>query len=197
MYTHIIFLCYHIHSILEQIEFSAKKVSRQLQLRAQVELKILSIYLQLGTPFPLVKWSHNDLFWPIMCIIFSVKWIFLLRVPLVVDTDLHFCVLTPDPIAEGTNQHTVYHSVSCCKLQLSVLSKVFLYFTVIFHPKGKQSVIGDFICSKLFRKWSVWILQVYCRNQHDFWWCHRQDTPLWINMTVENHISILFFFWIL
>ncbi len=28
------------------------------------------------------------------------------------DTDLHLCILTPDPFAEVTN-HTVYHSVSC------------------------------------------------------------------------------------
>ncbi len=32
---------------------------------------------------------------------------------------------TPDPIAEGTNQHTVYQSVSGSKLQLSELIKVF------------------------------------------------------------------------
>ncbi len=45
---------------------------RNLQLRAQMDLNILSIYLQLGVVFPLVKWSHNDLFWPIKQIIFSV-----------------------------------------------------------------------------------------------------------------------------
>ncbi len=41
------------------------------------------------------------------------------------DTNLYHCVLTPDPIAEGTNQHTVYHSISCSKMQLSELIKVF------------------------------------------------------------------------
>ncbi len=49
------------------------------------------------------------------------------------DTDLHLCVLAPDPIAEGTNQHTVYHRVSCSKLQLSELIEVFC----ISRSKGK------------------------------------------------------------
>ncbi len=61
--------CTRIRSILEQIEFSTifwKTVSNQLQLRADVELKILSVYLQLGALFPLVNnRSHSGLFWPI------------------------------------------------------------------------------------------------------------------------------------
>ncbi len=54
------------------------------------------------------------------------------------DTNLHLCILTPDPIMDGTNQHAVYHSVSCSKLLLSKLIKVFC-ISVIFRSKGKQS----------------------------------------------------------
>ncbi len=49
---------YRIRSILGQIEFSVisqETVSNQLQLWAQVELKISSVYLQLGALFSLVK----------------------------------------------------------------------------------------------------------------------------------------------
>ncbi len=89
------------------------------------------------------------------------------------DTDLHLCVLTPDPMTEGTNQHTVYHNVSCCKLQLSKLIKVFCISQSYFISRENNlCVISDFICRKWFRKWSVWISRVYCsvvhRNQHEF-----------------------------
>ncbi len=57
------------------------------------------------------------------------------------DTDLHLCILTPDPIAEGTNQHSLSQGIM---LQIAIerAHQSFLYFTVIFHPKGKQSVLS-------------------------------------------------------
>ncbi len=62
------------------------------------------------------------------------------------DTDLHLCILTPDPITEGTNQHTVYHNVSCSKLQLRELIKVFCislsYFII---RENNLHVNGDFV----------------------------------------------------
>ncbi len=67
------------------------------------------------------------------------------------DTDLHLCILTPYLILKGTNQHTVYQSISCSKLQLSKLIKVFC-ISVIFNPKGNNlHVIGDFM-SKIILK---------------------------------------------
>ncbi len=96
-----------------------------------------------------------------------------------VETNLHLCVLTPDPISEGTNQQTVYHSISCCKLQLSKSITVFCIWQTYFI---EPIPIGDFICRKCFWKWPVWILRFYCsivhRNQHNFWWCHQQNMPL-------------------
>ncbi len=127
-------------SILGKIEFSAisqKTVSNQLQLRAQVELKMLSVYQQLGVLFPLViKWSH-DLFWPIMHIIFSVKWIFSLWVH-------HVCWYWPSLLRSDPWPHRGrYKSTHCLSqrimLQIAIerTHQSFLYFTVIFHPKGK------------------------------------------------------------
>ncbi len=109
-------------------------MSNQLQLRAQIELKILSIYLQLGAIFPLFNWSHNDLFWSIMRIMFSVKWVFFFESAIFADTELH--LLTPLIYNIGMwrrKQHTFYHTISWCKLQLSQSIKVFLYLMVIFY----------------------------------------------------------------
>ncbi len=107
-----------------------------------------------------------------MCIIFSVKWIFSLRVR-------HLCVLTPDPITEGTNQHTVYHSVSGSKLQLSELIKIFCISRSHFILRKTIYVIwATLYVANKFKKWSVWISRVYCSMVHDFWWRHPQDMLL-------------------
>ncbi len=57
---------------------------------------------------------------------------------------LHHCVLTldPMPIAEDRNQHTVYHSVSCSKLQFSELIKFFCISRSYFILKMIQKMIS-------------------------------------------------------
>ncbi len=57
------------------------------------------------------------------------------------DTDFHLCVLTPDPIAEGTNQYTVYHRVSSSKLLLSELIKVFCISRSFFILRKTISIL--------------------------------------------------------
>ncbi len=89
------------------------------------------------------------------------------------------CVLTPDPIVEGINQHTVYHRVSCCKLQLSKPHQSFLYFTVIFHLKWKQSVLSATLYVKNdSENYQFEFCGSTTRNEHAFWWPHSRDMPL-------------------
>ncbi len=54
--------------------------------------------------------------------------------------------LRSDPIAEGTNQHTVYHSVSGSKLQLSELIEVFCISRSYFIVRKKIYVL----CATLY-----------------------------------------------
>ncbi len=87
-----------------------------------------------------------------------------------------------------------YKSTHCLSqhimLQIAIerAHQSFLYFTVIFHLKWKQSVCyRDFICQKWFRKWPVWISLVYCTNQHNFWWRHPREMPL-LTWWLEDNI---------
>ncbi len=55
------------------------------------------------------------------------------------DTDLHLCVLTPSQRYKSTHclsQHILL------QIAIAQVHQSFLYFTVIFHPKGKQSVLS-------------------------------------------------------
>ncbi len=71
------------------------------------------------------------------------------------DTDFHLCVLTPDPLLEGTNQHSL-PQYTMLQIATEQTHHSFLYFMVIFYLKGNNlCVISDFICRKWFRKWCL------------------------------------------
>ncbi len=57
-----------------------------------------------------------------------------------VDADLRLCVLTSDSIAEGTKSTCLSQRI-ILQIAINQAYQSFLYFTVIFHLKGKESVL--------------------------------------------------------
>ncbi len=84
------------------------------------------------------------------------------------DTDLHLCILSHDPTAEGPNQHTVYHSVSCCKLQLSEFIKISVFYC---HVSSQGKTISVLLVTLYVENDSESDQFEFCRstsrNEHD------------------------------
>ncbi len=77
------------------------------------------------------------------------------------------------------------------QIAIELAHQSFLYFTVIFHPKGKQSLCYQWLyMSKIIPKMIslnfVGLLNIVHRNQHDFWLCHLRDMPLSTRWLEDN-----------